>query len=160
MAVKKQPDPKSATVSEGANDWFRQFLKHLELSWSEIGQAIPSDATPADYGLTALQAVKMTLLDSGLNEEQVIGLFGKVAFEQSILSRRPEWTAELNMRRFELIDGDIQGTLTSEERLELAGLTQRMREHVDSELNLPIKGAQKLHRYLTELGSDETGSDQ
>lgn len=71
MAVKKQPDPKSATVSEGANDWFRQFLKHLELSWSEIGQAISSDATPADYGLAALQAVKMTLLDSGLNEEQV-----------------------------------------------------------------------------------------
>ncbi len=51
MAVKKQPDPKSATISEGANDWFRQFLKHLELSWSEIGQAIPSDATHADYAL-------------------------------------------------------------------------------------------------------------
>ena len=140
MAVKKQPDPEPATVSEGANDWFRQFLKHLELSWSEIGQAIPSDATPADYGLAALQAVKMTLLDSGLNKEQVIGLFGQVAFEQAIFSRRPEWTAELNRRRFELIDGDIQGTLTSEERLELAGLTQRMREHVDSELNLPIIG--------------------
>ena len=122
--------------------------------------SLPSDATPADYGLAALQAVKMTLLDSGLNEEQVIGLFGQVAFEQAILSRRPEWTAELNRRRFELIDGDIQGTLTSEERLELAGLTQRMREHVDSELNLPIKGVQKLHRYLTELGSEETRSDQ
>lgn len=160
MAVKKQPDPESATVSEGANDWFRQFLKHLELSWSEIGQAIPSDATPADYGLAALQAVKITLLDSGLNKEQVIGLFGQVAFEQAIFSRRPEWTAELNMRRFELIDGDIQGTLTSEERLELASLTQHMREHVDSEFNLPIKGAQKLHRYLTELGSDETGTDK
>jgi hypothetical protein len=115
---------------------------------------------PADYGLAALQAVKMTLLDSGLNEEQVLGLFGQVAFEHAILSRRPEWTAELNKRRFELIDGDIQGTLTREERLELAGLTHRMREHVDSELNLPIKGAQKLHRYLTELGSDETGADQ
>jgi hypothetical protein len=160
MAVKKQPDPKSATVSEGANDWFRQFLKHLELSWSEIGQAIPSDATPADYGLATLQAVKLTLLDSGLNDGQVLGLFGQVAFEQAFLSSRPEWTAELNKRRFELIDGDIQGTLSREEKLELAGLTQRMREHVDSELNLPIKGAQKLHRYLTELRSDETGADQ
>jgi hypothetical protein len=160
MAVKKQPDSKSATISEGANDWFRQFLKHLELSWSEIGQTIPSDATPEDYGLATMQAVKMTLLDSGLNDEQVLGLLGLVAFEKAILSRRPEWTAELNKRRFELIDGDIQGTLTREEKLELAGLTQRMREHVDSEHNLPIKGAQKLHRYLTELGSDETRSDQ
>jgi len=110
MAVKKQPDSKSATISEGANDWFRQFLKHLELSWSEIGQTIPSDATPEDYGLATMRAVKMTLLDSGLNDEQVLGLLGLVAFEKAILSRRPEWTAELNKRRFELIDGDIQGT--------------------------------------------------
>ena len=60
----------------------------------------------------------MTLLDSGLNDEQVLGLFGLVAFEQAILSKRPEWTAELNKRRFELIDGDIQGTLTREEKQE------------------------------------------
>ncbi|XZE20709.1 hypothetical protein SH449x_000593 [Pirellulaceae bacterium SH449] len=71
MAVKKQPDPKSAKVSAGANDWFRQFLKHLELSWSEIGQALPSDATPADFGPTVMRAVLMTLLDSRLNVEQV-----------------------------------------------------------------------------------------
>lgn len=118
MAVKKQPDSKFATISEGANDWFHQFLKHLELSWSEIGQTIPSDATPEDYGLATMQAVKMTLLDSGLNDEQDLVLFGLVAFEQAILSKRLEWTAELNKRRFELIDGDIQGTLTREEKQE------------------------------------------
>ncbi len=59
----------------------------------------------------------MTLLDSGLNEEQVIGLLGKVAFERTILSRRPEWTAELNRRRFELIDGDIQERLQARKGL-------------------------------------------
>lgn len=69
MAVKKQPDPESATVSEGANDWFRQFLKHLELSWSEISKDLPSNATLTDYSLAALQAAKITLLDSGLSEE-------------------------------------------------------------------------------------------
>lgn len=160
MAVKKQPDPKSATLSEGANDWFRQFLKHLEISMSEIGQRLPSDASTPDFSLVAMRAVKMTLRDSGLNDDQILGLFGHVAFEHAGPSETPEWTAELNKRRFELIDGDIQGTLSREERLELAGLTQMMREHVDSEINIPIKGAQKLHRYLTDLGSEVTGSGQ
>lgn len=67
---------------------------------------------------------------------------------------------ELNKRRFELIDSDIQGKITPEERLELAGLTQRMREHLDSEINLPFKGAQKLHRYLTELVAEKTGLEE
>jgi|694.fasta_scaffold46585_3 hypothetical protein len=160
MAVKKQPDPESATVSEGANDWFRQFLKHLELSWSEIGKDLPSNATLTDYSLAALQAAKITLLDSGLSEEQILGLLGKVAYEQPVSSGRLEWTTELNKRRFELIDSDIQGKITPEERLELASLTQRMREHLDSEINLPFKGAQKLHRYLTELVAEKTGLEE
>ena len=160
MVGKKQHDPKIATVSEEANDWFRQFLKHLEISMSDIGQRLPSDSTNVDFSRAALRAVKLTLRDSGLNDDQLLSLFGQVAFEPSSTWTKPEWTAELNRRRFELIDGDIQGTLTREERLELAGLTQIMREHVDSEHNLPFKGAQKLHRYLTGLGSEETGSVQ
>lgn len=127
---------------------------------SEIGQGLPSDATNAEYSLAAIRAVKMTLLDSGLSDEQILGLIAQVAFEPASSSKRSEWTADLNKRRFELIDGDIQGTLTREERLELVGLTQIMREHVDSEINLPFSGAQKLHRYLTELGSEEAGSGQ
>lgn len=127
---------------------------------SEVGQGLPSDATTAEYSLAAIRAVKLTLQDSGLNDDQVRSLFGQVAYEPDSSSRRSEWTTELNKRRFELIDGDIQGTLTREEMLELAGLTQIMREHVDSEINLQFKGAQKLHRYLTEFGSTETGSGQ
>lgn len=160
MAVKKQPDPRAGTLSEGANDWFRQFLKHLEISVSEVGQALPSHPSTTDYGHAAMRAVKTTLLDSGLSEEQILSLFADVAFENAGSSGTPEWTAELNKRRFELIDGDIQGTLSREERLELAGLTQLMREHVDSEINLPFKGAQKLHRYLTDLEAKATGSGQ
>ncbi len=58
----------------------------------------------------------------------------------------------MNKRRFELIDGDIQGTLSRAEQIELAGLTQLMREHVDSEVNLPLEGARKLHRLLSGFG--------
>lgn len=160
MAVKKQPDPDAGTLSEGANDWFRQFLKHLEIFLSETGQGLPPNADRSDYSLAAMHAVKMTLLDSGLDNEQILGLFGRVSLEDIKPTKRPEWTAELNKRRFELIDGDIQGKLSREEQLELAGLTQLMREHVDSEVNLPFKGAKKLHRYLADLDSELPDSEQ
>ncbi len=160
MAVKKQPDSDAGTVPEGANDWFRQFLKHVELFMAETGRELSPDADDADYCLAAIQAVKLTLLDSGLDTEQVLGVFGRVAFDDVNTPKKPEWTAELNRRRFELIDGDIQGTLTRDEQLELAGLTHLMREHVDSEVNLPLEGAKKLHRYLTDLDSESTGSER
>ena len=160
MAVKKQPDPDAGTLSEGANDWFRQFLKHLEIYMAETGQDLPPDVDIAHYCLAAMRAVKLTLLDSGLDNEQILGLFGRVVLEDSGTSKKPEWTAELNKRRFELIDGDIQGTLSREEQIELAGLTHLMRMHVESEVNLPLEGAKKLHRYLTDLDSRSTGSGQ
>lgn len=43
MGIKKQPDPKSATLSEGAYDWFRNFLNLLEIYMSETGQGLPYD---------------------------------------------------------------------------------------------------------------------
>ncbi|MCA9078518.1 MAG: hypothetical protein KDA93_26060 [Planctomycetaceae bacterium] len=160
MAVEKQHDPDAGTLSEGANDWFRQFLKLLEIFLTETGQGLPSDADHAGYSLAAMRAVKMTLLDSGFDNEQILSLFGRVAAENAEVSPMPEWTAELNRRRFELIDGDIQGTLSHKERVELAGLTQLMREHLDSEVNLPFEGARKLHCHLTELDSESTGYGQ
>ncbi len=160
MAVKKQPDADAGTLSEGANDWFRQFLKHVEIFMAETGQGLPSDAGNADYSLAAMRAVKLTLLDSGLDGEQILGLFGRVALEHADVSKKLEWTAEANKRRFELIDGNIQGTLSREEQLELAGLTHIMREQVDSGVNLPLEGAKQLHRYLTDLESRSTESEQ
>ena len=138
MAIKKQPNPQVAALHEGANDWFRQFVKHLELSLAETGQGLPSDSKITDYGLVAVQAVKLTLLDSGLDSEQILDLFGRAAIEDVKVPKSTSWTAKLNKRRFELIDGDIQGKLSQEEQLELAGLTQLMREHVDAEVNLPL----------------------
>jgi hypothetical protein len=103
MAVKKQPDPNAGTLPEGASDWFRQFLKHLEISMAETGQGLSPDANSAEYSLAAMRAVKLTLLDSGLENEQIVGLFGRVAFEAADTSNKPEWTTELNKRRFKLI---------------------------------------------------------
>ena len=83
-----------------------------------------------------------------------------VVGEKRLPGRHHSWSLPSG-RKYRRADvGDIQGTLSREERLELAGLTQVMREHVDTENNLPFEGAKKLHRYLTDLDSDATGSGQ
>lgn len=160
MAVKKQPESDVGGLHDALNDWFRQFLKHLEVYMFEAGQELPSDAQSMDLCLAAMQAAKWTLLDSGLNQEQILNLFGRIALEDLSVVEKLEWNAELNKRRFELIDGDIQGMLSPVEQLELAGLTQLMREHVDSEVNLPLEGAKRLHRLLTDFDPDSTDSKQ
>ncbi len=81
MAVKKQPESGAGELSETANDWFRQFLKLLELSLVETGQGLPPDAQPTDYGLAAMRAVRLTLLDSGIDDDEIVNLFGRVALE-------------------------------------------------------------------------------
>lgn len=158
MAVKKQPESDARELSEAANDWFRQFLKHLELFMVETGQGLPPDAETAACRLAAMRAVKLTLLDSGMSGEEILNLFGRVALEDTNAPAKLGWNAELNKRRFELIDGDIQGTLSRAEQIELAGLTQLMREHVDSEVNLPLDGARKLHRLLSDFDTGSTES--
>lgn len=150
MVVKKQPEPDVTEIAEAANDWFRQFLKLLECTIVQTGQDLPPDATPADFRLAAMRAVKLTLLDSGIDGDAIAGLFGQVALEDTNAPMKLAWNAELNKRRFELIDADIQGTLGPDEKLELARLTNLMRQHADSEMNLPLEGAKKLHRRLAE----------
>jgi len=160
MGVKKQPESGAGEISETANDWFRQFVKLLELFIVETGQGLPSDARATDYRLAAMRAVKLTLVDSGIDDDEIVNLFGRVALEDTHAPTKLEWNTELNKRRFELIDGDIQGTLSQAEQIELAGLTQLMREEVDSEVNLPLEGARKLHRHLSGFDSESADSDQ
>ncbi len=154
MAVKKQPESNSGKLHETTNDWFREFLKHLELFMVETGQSLAANAATFDLSLAAMLAVKLTLLKSGMNDEQIRHLFGRVAFEDLRVDDQLKWNADLKERRFQLIDSDIQGTLNQAEQLELAGLTQLMRAQVDSEINLPMEGARKLHRLLTDFDSE------
>jgi len=160
MTVKKQPESSAGELCESANDWFRQFLKLLEINMAETGQALRSDSDSAELRLAAMRAVKLTLRDSGVDDEEIVNLFGQIAIEEKGVADEPVWNTELNKRRFELIDCDIQGTLSRAEQIKLAGLTHLMRKHVDSEVNLPFEGARKLHRRLAELESDSTDSEQ
>ena len=58
------------------------------------------------------------------------------------------WRDEEDVRRCELIDKDIEGTITGAERLELKQLQQRFHEYLDTVAPPPIDGARRLHQEL------------
>jgi|TARA_B100002003_G_C13780988_1_gene386784 hypothetical protein len=65
-------------------------------------------------------------------------------------SNGEEWTEEMEARRHHLIDRDIAGTITAEERTELAVLDHQGNEHYDRIAPRPLDGARRLHQELTE----------
>lgn len=95
MAVKKQPDHGTGEIFESVNDWFRQFLKHLELHLMETGQRLSSDTSPSDCHLAAMQAVRLTLLDSGMTDGGFLDLLKEVAMA--------------NQQRIAITDKDARG---------------------------------------------------
>jgi hypothetical protein len=70
-----------------------------------------------------------------------------------------DWSDERNRRRIDLIDKDIQGHITIEERAELAELQRQAVVYRDHIAPLPIEGARRLHRQLLERKRQQTGSE-
>ena len=138
-------------ISADADDWIRQFIKHLELHVLDASRDLPPDASVSELQVATARAILATYLDSGMELESVMELFGRVAVEWRSVGLA--WSDALNQRRFALIDKEIQGSLTPAESIELAGLTSIMRDHVESEANLPMEGARALHRKLLQLES-------
>lgn len=63
-------------------------------------------------------------------------------------SRHIEWTPHDNARRCELIDREIEGSITFDEAEELEKLQQAMRNYLDRVAPLPLEGAKRLHAAL------------
>jgi hypothetical protein len=141
----EQPVSQKA-ISADADFWIRQFIKHLELHFLDASRDLPPDADYSELQLATAQAILGTYLDSGMELQSVMELFGRVAVEWRSVG--VTWSDALNQRRFALIDRKIEGSLTPAESIELAGLTRIMRDHVESEANLPIEGVRALHRKL------------
>ena len=59
-----------------------------------------------------------------------------------------KWTDEKEARRRELIDKDIAGTISVDERAELSILDRQGNEHYDQVAPRPIEGARQLHQEL------------
>jgi hypothetical protein len=138
-------------ISADADLWIRQFINHLEIHALDASHALSPQPSVFESRVAAARAIFETFLDSGMEFESVVELFGRVAVERRLVTAA--WNDELNHRRFELVDKEIQGSLTPGESLELAGLTRIMRDHVDSEANLPFEGARALHRKLLQSES-------
>lgn len=155
MTTRKPPESETPdgreAISADADHWIRQFIKHFELNVLNSSRKLPPNAGVSEFQLATARAILATYLDSGMEFESAVELLAQVTLEKR--SVNIAWNDALNQRRFALIDKEIQGTLTAAESIELAGLTRIMRDHVESELNLPIKGAQALHRKLLELES-------
>ena len=157
MATRKPPEsepPESReTISAEADRWIRQFIRQFESRVLDTSRHLPPDAGVSESQVATARAMLATYLDLGMEFEAARELLGQVAVESQ--SADVAWSDALNQRRFVLIDKEIQGALTPAESIELAGLTRIMREHVESETNLPMKGARSLHRKLLQL--DSTG---
>ena len=153
MAIIKRHEPEPPetpkTISGDVDDWIRQFVRHLELHFLDASDNLPSGAGISDLHVATARAILETFIDSGMESQAVLELLGRVALEGR--SSEVAWSDALNRRRFALIDKEIQGTVTAAERIELAGLTRVMREHVESETNLPMRGARALHQKLVQL---------
>lgn len=70
----------------------------------------------------------------------------------------PEWTTADNDRRCDLIDKDLDGLLTPDERLERDTLDARLDRHVDRVAPLPLGPLRKLHQELLEKAARASGS--
>jgi hypothetical protein len=64
-----------------------------------------------------MRATKLALRDAGVAEDEIVNLCGRVVLEEKGAGKEVAWNAELNRRRFQLTDGDIQGTLSRAEQL-------------------------------------------
>jgi len=141
-------------VTEGDDFWSRQFLKHFELGLLDAVAELPESASLEAYQQATVSAVIQTLVESGMPPEAFVGFAAKAL---ASLDNVPKaWLPVMNDRRMELIDLQIQESITVAEQIELAQLTETMRAVVDSEANLPMERAKALHRKLLSIRRDET----
>jgi hypothetical protein len=145
------PPESRETFSADADIWIRKFIKQFEVHLLDASRHLPPDASVADSQVATARAILSTYLDSGMEYESAVELLAQAAVEWRSVDA--VWNDASNQRRFALIDKEIQGELTPAEGIELAGLTRIMRHQVESETNLPMKGARALHRKLLQLKS-------
>jgi hypothetical protein len=69
-----------------------------------------------------------------------------------------EWTGARNARRCQLIDKDVQETLSEPEQQELEVLTQQLRAYRRRVAPIPNNGARQLHQKLLEKKPEQTES--
>jgi hypothetical protein len=64
------------------------------------------------------------------------------------------WTDERNARRCDLIDRQIEGTITAVEIQELDELQTQLRRHLEQSTPFDMAGAQRIHQQLLQKKRD------
>ena len=131
-----------------AQDWGEQFVKHLEIWYADSICRSDAETDWRGYRQAMVSAFVATMRDAGADPKEIAQLLAKSIGELS--SPRPpgRWTEKESARRLELIDKQIQQSLSVDEMIELARLTSLLRASCDTEENVPLEGAKRLHRQL------------
>jgi len=149
----EQGTTKDPSFSSHAADWLNAFKKHFSIAFQDAASNLPSDVDDAELQKTAIAAMTNTLRDSGLSEDQML-VFLEEAL-RNVRSEAIEWTPKLNQRRIDLIDRDIAHSISFDEKVELAQLTNALRACVNTEENFPLEGARELHAKLKMMEQKE-----
>ncbi len=146
-----QPLEEAESISGGAEEWGRLFVKNLEFEYASTASALPLDATWPDFQQAMMLAIGKVFEDSGATDDDVARHWEELANRFLPAEKDGAWTREKNARRLDLIDKKIQQTITPAEAIELARLTRHLRAHCDREEMVPLEGARQLHRRLLDV---------
>jgi len=156
VATERSLDGDKSEVREGLAhplfDWFQTFVDTVNDNIVGAVEDLAPGAGVSDLHAVAARAVIAAYGDAGVSPDQALELLGKAAVE--ILAADMHWDEIANSQRFELIDRELQGTLTFADKVHLEAVTFRMREHLEASGHLPMNAALALHRQLRALGRD------
>ena len=146
-----EPDPETTQKSRPSldKDWMCEVSNQMMTNLINFNFGLDENPTYCRLPNETINAAVNKLIDSPEMQELMHQAIGEIWVESQL--KQTEWNAELNQRRFEMIDKELQETISPEESAELAGLTQLMRNQIDTEENLPLKGAKELHSKLLEM---------
>lgn len=113
----------------------------------EIRKAIDEQSGKPVYVIDADRRETFVLLTSD-DFERVEALLG-YSVDNS------DWNDVKENRRRELVDKDIAGTITADERAELAILDRQGNAHYDKIAPRPIEGVRQLHQQLIQQSDGE-----
>jgi GTP-binding protein EngB required for normal cell division len=135
--------------SRGIGGWLKRPLKWLtNLALLNVNP-LPQEIIQFERGLEqARTELKRSVFDKRAQIEQILVRLISGWQVPGNGCNELDWSDELNERRIELIDRDIQGNITKQQRVELAELQRKAVAYRDLVAPLPIEGARRLHQHL------------
>ena len=146
----------------------RDPVVRRQRSWYPVGMASPNtparepnvlDVLPFDQIEAPVQRfLEGVVASPNLPVVEMNGHRVYFVVRPAIADRTDEpWTPARNHRRCDLIDREIDGTITPDEAVELEGLQGQMRRYVNKVAPLPLAAARKLHADLLEKAALASG---